>query len=286
MKKFDYDLLLTKSRFYTHYIAEQNSQNLTMKNIHNHSHYEILYIPDGERILVAEKSKYSLNRNCIALVPPYTLHRTLKSSEYTREYYKKYLINFTRDFVAKISMAMDIDIFAAFQQNIILIQFDNEEETEFVKNTMVQMLKYNNTGNLYDEQMFRVLLCGLLTFLAKKTSKETIYNESVVTDKIVAYMENNFEENITLETLAKQFFISKYEISRMFTKNVGISFVEYLTRIRIENSKKLLQETTLSITQISELTGFHSSSNFARVFKKLTGISPMSYRKENYSENE
>lgn len=279
MKKFDYDLLLTKSRLYTHYIAEQNSQNLTMKSIHNHSHYEILYIPEGERILVAEKSKYKLDKNCIALVPPYTLHRTLKSSEYTRDYYKKYLINFTKDFVAKISMAMDIDIFAAFQQNIILIQFDNEREVDFAKSTMLQMLEYNNTGNLYDEQMFRILLCGLLTFLAKKVTKEAVYNETVITDKIVEYMENNFEDDITLESLAKQFFISKYEISRMFSKNVGISFVEYLTRIRIENSKKLLQDTSLSVTRVSELTGFHSSSNFARVFKKITGISPKDYRK-------
>ncbi len=286
MKKFDYDLLLTKSKLYTHYIAEQNSQNLTMKSIHNHSHYEILYIPEGERVLVAEKSKYKLDKNCIALVSPYILHRTLKSTSYTNNYYKKYLINFTKDFLAKISMALDVDVFTAFQQKIILIQFDDEKEKNFVKSTMLQMLEYNDTGNLYDEQMFRLLLCELLTFLAKKVTKEAVYNETMITDKIIEYMENNFEEDISLESLSKQFFISKYEISRVFSKNVGISFVEYLTRIRIENSKKLLKDTSLSITMISELTGFHSSSNFARVFKKITGISPMSYRKENGSDIE
>ena len=148
------------------------------------------------------------------------------------------------------------------------------------------MLEYNDNGNLYDEQMFKILLCGLLTFRAKKVTKETVYNETMITDKIIEYMEKNFEEDITLESLSKQFFISKYEISRVFSKNVGISFVEYLTRIRIENSKKLLKNTSLSITMISELTGFHSSSNFARVFKKITGVSPMSYRKENGNDIE
>jgi AraC-like DNA-binding protein len=54
----------------------------------------------------------------------------------------------------------------------------------------------------------------------------------------------------------------------------------------VENSKKLLSETKLSITKISELTGFNSSSNFARVFKKLTGISPVQYRKDSVSDNE
>lgn len=285
MKKFDYDLLLYKNKFHNHYISQQCPENVAMKNIHNHSHYEILYISGGERILVAEKNKYVLNKNTVALVPPYTLHRTLNSTEYLKDKYKKYLINFTRDFLTKISMALDVEIFSVFQQNLILITLD-DEEADFVKTTMNQMIKYNDSDDLCDEQMFRLLLCSLLTFFAKKTSKETIYNDVVITDKIVEYMENNFADDITLETLSRQFFVSKYEISRMFTRNVGISFVEYLTRIRIENSKKLLQETTLSITQISELTGFHSSSNFARVFKKLTGISPMSYRKENFNENE
>ena len=285
MRKIDYDLLVYKNKFHNHYISQQNSMNIAMKEIHNHSHYEILYISGGERILVAEKNKYLLNRNSVALVPPYTLHRTLNSTKYVKDTYKKYLINFTKDFLAKISMALDVEIFTAFQQNLITITLD-DGEADFVESTMKQMLKYNDNGDLSDEQMFKLLLCSLLTFFAKKVSKETIYNDTVITDKMVEYMEDNFADDITLDTLSKQFFVSKYEISRMFTRNVGISFVEYLTRIRIENSKKLLHETTLSITRISELTGFNSSSNFARVFKKLTGISPMSYRKENLNENE
>ena len=113
----------------------------------------------------------------------------------------------------------------------------------------------------------------------KKSEKETVYNDNILIDKIVDYLEKNYAQEITLDTLAKRFYISKYEISRMFTKNVGISFIEYLTRVRIENSKKLLLDTSLSITQISELAGFNSSSNFARVFKKITGVAPVQYRK-------
>ena len=270
MRKIDYDLLLHENKFHTHFISRQDPMNITMKNIQNHSHYEILYVIDGERILVAEKKQYLLNKNNIALIPPYTLHRTLKSVEYSSEKYKKYLINFTRDFIGKFAMSMDVDVFSVFSQNLILIQFD-DEEAKFVENTMIQMLKYNNTGELCDEQMFRLLLCSLLTFFAKKLPKESAYKENLLTDKIITYMENNFDQDINLEVLAKQFYVSKYEISRMFVKNVG--------RIRIENSKKLLRETPLSITRISELAGFHSSSNFARVFKKSTGVSPVQYRK-------
>ena len=188
------------------------------------------------------------------------------------------MINFTKDFIGNFQTAMEVDVFSAFQRNQVLFQL-NDEEADFVKNIMMEMKKYNNAENSCDVQVFRLLLCSLLTFFAKKSEKETVYNDNILIDKIVDYLEKNYAQEITLDTLAKRFYISKYEISRMFTKNVGISFIEYLTRVRIENSKKLLLDTSLSITQISELAGFNSSSNFARVFKKITGVAPVQYRK-------
>ena len=246
--------------------------------MHNHSHYEILYIFGGERILIAEKKQYVLNKNSVALVQPYTLHKTIESAEYKQKKYRKYMINFTKDFIGNFQTAMEVDVFSAFQRNQVLFQL-NDEEADFVKNIMMEMKKYNNAENSCDVQVFRLLLCSLLTFFAKKSEKETVYNDNILIDKIVDYLEKNYAQEITLDTLAKRFYISKYEISRMFTKNVGISFIEYLTRVRIENSKKLLLDTSLSITQISELAGFNSSSNFARVFKKITGVAPVQYRK-------
>ncbi len=81
MKKLVYDFLLAKNRLNTHYIAEQYLENVSMRNLHNHSHYEILYICENERILIAEKKQYILNANSIALIPPYILHRTLGIGE-------------------------------------------------------------------------------------------------------------------------------------------------------------------------------------------------------------
>lgn len=279
MKKFEYDLLLGKHGLYTYGIIEQYQNNVTMKNIHHHSHYEILYIFESERTLVAEDKQYVLDKNHIALIPPYTLHRTV-GKQGTGGKYKKYMINFTKTFVEKLSALMAVDLFSAFKKEQILIQLD-DEEVSFVKNTMLEMFKYNSGGEVYDEQMFLMLLGCLLSFFAKKTAKENGYKENMLVDRMIQYMENNFEQDITLESMAKQFFISKYEISRMFTKNVGISFLKCLNRIRIEQAKKMLLETTVSITQISDMTGFHSPSNFARVFKKTTGIAPVQYRKEN-----
>ena len=109
MKKFEYDILLGDNKFYTHYISEQHLENVAMRNMHNHSHYEILYILGGERVLIAEKKQYTLNKNSVALVPPYTLHRTTASGKDTNNRYKKYMINFTKDFIRNFSAIANPD---------------------------------------------------------------------------------------------------------------------------------------------------------------------------------
>lgn len=158
----------------------------------------------GERILIAEKKQYVLNKNSVALVPPYTLHKTIESAEYKQKKYRKYMINFTKDFIGNFQTAMEVDVFSAFQRNQVLFQL-NDEEADFVKNIMMEMKKYNNAENSCDVQVFRLLLCSLLTFFAKKSEKETVYNDNILIDKIVDYLEKNYAQEITLDTLAKLF---------------------------------------------------------------------------------
>ena len=275
MRKIEYDVLLYNNRMHNHFIYEETVKDVQMNSMHTHSHYEILYIYEGERELFVEEGKtYAINKNRIAFIPPYILHKTVGLNGSTQ---KKLLINFTKDFVDSISKFLNVDILSVFlRQTVIHIDGD---EVAFVINTMREMIKYNNSEDLFDEQMFLMLLCSLLTFFAKKVQNTVeADNSSVLMDRIIKYMEKNFNQEITLEVLAKQFYVNKYEISRMFTKNIGVSFVEYLARIRIENAKELLRGTSLSITRIAEFSGFHSSSNFARVFKSKTGISPKKYR--------
>lgn len=278
MKNFVYDLLIDKNNFYTHNIVEKSSVNESMPYTHNHEHYEILYVYDSERILIAEKNKYILNKNTIALIPPYTIHRTIASPTASNENCKRYLINFTKDFVSKLSNAMEIDVLSVFQQNTIAVNV-SDKEAEFVKYTITKMFEYNNPNNSLDEQMFRMLLCSMLTLFARNVTQKTNNDEKICIDKIIDYITENFDKDITLDILAKNVFVNKYEISRTFRKNTGITFVEYLSRIRIEKAKKLLSDTSLSVTEISYMVGLNGPSNFARVFRKLVGISPVEYRK-------
>ena len=73
--------------------------------------------------------------------------------------------------------------------------------------------------------------------------------------------------------------MSKSHFCRKFKFVTGLRYSEYVTNVRITNSEKLLRETNLPITEISERCGFNDSNYFASVFKRLKGITPYKYAK-------
>jgi two-component system response regulator YesN len=93
------------------------------------------------------------------------------------------------------------------------------------------------------------------------------------------YIRANYRENLSLENVAQQVFISPFYLSHLFKEELGITFVEYLTRIRMEEAKRLLKEPRLSIVAIASEVGYEDASYFSKVFKKNLSISPNQYRK-------
>lgn len=169
-----------------------------------------------ELYIIAEKNKYILNKNTIALIPPYTIHRTIASPTASNEKCKRYLINFTKNFISKLTNAMETDVLSVFQQNTIAVNI-SDKEAEFVKYTITKMFEYNNPNDL-DEQMFKILLCSMLTLFEKNITQKTNNDEKICIDKIIDYITENFDKEITLDILAKNVFVNKYEISRTFKK--------------------------------------------------------------------
>ena len=84
---------------------------------------------------------------------------------------------------------------------------------------------------------------------------------------------------LTIEDVCKRYSCSRSHISHCFKKQTGYTFREYLTNVRLENAKSLLQYSGLTITEIAFSVGFNDSNYFSNVFKAQMGISPMKYRK-------
>ncbi|MDA3808997.1 MAG: AraC family transcriptional regulator, partial [Spirochaetaceae bacterium] len=98
--------------------------------------------------------------------------------------------------------------------------------------------------------------------------------------KIAEFINDHYQEELTLNTLSDQFYISSSYLSRSFHKETGFSLIEYINNIRILKVKEQLISTNDSISTISERCGFGSVTNFGRIFKSITEMSPREYRKK------
>lgn len=95
------------------------------------------------------------------------------------------------------------------------------------------------------------------------------------------YIDAHFKETLTLDVLAEMAHINKYYLAHSFKEEFGVSPINYQLARRIEEGCYLLQQTDLSLAQISRILGFSSSSYFSQVFRKTKGISPSDYRRQN-----
>ncbi len=103
---------------------------------------------------------------------------------------------------------------------------------------------------------------------------------SDIIHKITAYIKSNYMNKITLDDIAAYVYMSKSYISKIFNEEMNISISSFVNKIRIEKSKTLLLETSLSIAEIAHLTGFEDQSYFTKQFKLLTGFSPKKFKEK------
>ncbi len=99
--------------------------------------------------------------------------------------------------------------------------------------------------------------------------------------EIQLYIRLNFAENISLNSLAEQFFLHPNYLSRLFKEKTGENFIEYLTEVRMEKVKELLKNSDRKIVEICEMTGYDNPRYFSKVFKQYTGMTPKEYREGN-----
>ena len=99
-------------------------------------------------------------------------------------------------------------------------------------------------------------------------------------NKVIMYINDELENDLTVESIAANFHISTSHLSRIFREHVGITLVEYLNVRRVEESQYYLRHTNKSITSISDQFHFCNQSYFTRIFKKYTGVTPKHFRDE------
>lgn len=96
--------------------------------------------------------------------------------------------------------------------------------------------------------------------------------------RCVQYISEHYSEPITLTQMAEEVYLTPSYLCRVFKKETGLTFNEYLNRVRINKAKELLRNRDLRLTDISLMVGYEDQSYFTKVFKRLTGTLPRAYR--------
>ncbi|WP_102345351.1 helix-turn-helix transcriptional regulator [Bacillus sp. Marseille-P3661] len=139
---------------------------------------------------------------------------------------------------------------------------------------------YNEPQNLYQPYLEARKALGqslnegsLLNFYEELTKDQNL-------QKCIEYISNYFHEDLSIKKVANKVHLSHTYFSRLFKKELGVSFVEYVTNIRIKRAKWLLANTNDTIESIAAQVGFNTPNYFSSIFKKNEGMSPSEYREE------
>lgn len=241
------------------------------KRIHSDPCHELLHVLNGQMSIDCEDgSSYPLRTGDSLLIPAGVKHR---DSFNPRRDLKLQLIHFEMEHAK--------DYFATVKPEIITNLVGN------VRNEINSILFWLRNDLNLARQDITVNECRLNTILQLvfRTASEKCQNALPVRSKerlgsvVRHYLDCNFcDRNLTLSTTAKHFHVSNSHLSKIFHEEVGTSFINYLTDLRMREAEYMLRDTYQSVAEIAFAVGYDSPNYFARIFQHRTGLPPSSYR--------
>ncbi|MDF2960077.1 MAG: AraC family transcriptional regulator [Paenibacillus sp.] len=139
--------------------------------------------------------------------------------------------------------------------------------------TVSQFMKLNTAQGI-SAWFKKELLPPTLAFVKQRVESQYLNTAH----QMVQLIHEQYDQDISLESCADQLKFHPVYLSRVFKKEIGVTFIEYLTDYRVNMAKKLLETTNLKISEIAERLNYNSSTGFIRTFRKITGVTPGQYR--------
>jgi two-component system response regulator YesN len=149
----------------------------------------------------------------------------------------------------------------------------------YLWNCQMSVRDYSSREQVLDQ------LHNMARLVMEEVRKTRFSSGQQMMEAIRNYVDENFSYELTLASLADMFHLNETYLSGLFKQSVGVTFSDYMTRLRLNRAAVLLKESELKLTDIATLVGYSSSSYFSTAFKKFYGKGPKEYREESQSKS-
>ncbi|MCR5557110.1 MAG: AraC family transcriptional regulator [Butyrivibrio sp.] len=251
---------------------------------HLHPYYEILFLLAPSASHLIEGVPYNLRSGDFVLLAPSVMH---KSVYYKGEPSKRVIIDFMYPMNNPDTAEAYKEILSPFNNDIPIFRFDFEDQkklTDILNNLFLFSKDHKYYGNPPDEFYIHTKFQEFLYTLYELKDRNQYTNEQSYNSieqkmyEVSSYIHSHYNEDISLESLSENFFISSSYLSREFKQVTGFNLSNYIQLTRIKNAQYRLVSSTDKISIIAQECGFSSFSQFNRVFNKIAGTSPREYR--------
>lgn len=237
---------------------------------HWHEYLEIIYLVHGSFTLKADEKAFGVSGGDIIIFNPFEIHESLELSE-ENEYYvfvipPDYIQSWQNDKNYRFNNVISDDV---------------ECRKAIKKAAEASENQCREQQLLLNSEIFRFLYLAASDYAVLSDGNHEIQNKNrYIVDDVKSRIEYCYAEPINIEMLANAFFISVSHLQHLFKAQTGMTIVDFVNKTRIENSCRLLKNTDLHISVISEKVGIFDYNYFSRLFKKYIGSTPTQYRKK------
>lgn len=258
-----------------------DDRNLSKIDAHTHNYYEFYFFVEGDISMQVGKDVYPIHFGDAMLIPPNIAHRAIIHNPEVP--YRRFVFWISKEYyehLADISPCFTYAIDYASKNKQYVCHLDqislNSLQSKMLR--LLEEMQSNRFGKelqieLYVEDFMLSINRLVYDILEPKqvTSDASLYT------KLVEYIEEHLEDELSLEKLSEEFYVSKYHIAHVFKDNIGLSIHQYITKKRLAKCQEAIR-ANMNITDVYHMYGFGDYSSFYRAFKKEYGISPKEYR--------